>query len=189
MPRRRKIRHTSPLTVGYAMTPRKLKNQTQTGYGQAAAYLFGTGDPKYKIGAFYIEFENGSEEESSVVPPEGFSADEGIEYYTELGSPRDYIRVPIVIPPVIDTDPNFASSFYNRITLYAETTATEGENGLAFTAGAASKIFGLAIVATPDWDDPSQDLIIGRRYYGEDDQFMRPTQGGVRVSWAQSFPI
>lgn len=179
------------MPIGYALFPNKrVKNQTQTGYSAAAVNLFGAGDPTYKVGAIYIEFKNLADPEDSVDAPEGFAKTVGREYYQALSAPYDYVRVPILFAPHADIDPDVSSNFNNRLTWTAETTATLGAHGQEFSSGEYSKIFGLALVVTPDWDDYTKDIVIARTYYDDvDDQFLRPAVGGVRVGWQQTFSV
>lgn len=176
--------------IGFAILgENKKRNQTQTGYSLAAVRLFGFADVTYKPAAIYIEFENVADPEDPVSVPEGFATGEGLEYYDGLSGDRDFVRVPILLPPYADIDPDTLSNQLNRLRWLAETTEVEGLGGLDFTSDANSKIYGLALVATPDWDDQSKDIILGRRYYEAEDQFVRPAVGGVRVGWSQTYPV
>lgn len=109
----------------------------------------------------YFEFENTA---GVPTPPTPTRADDDLSYYTALASPKDYIRVPIGINPSLDTT-DVSKYASNRVTYYAMTDATEGEHSVPFSAGSNSKVYGAALIAAPDLNDPTQDVIMSRVYF------------------------
>ena len=110
----------------------------------------------------YFEFENTA---GAPTPPTIDRSDDDLAYYTALSSPKDYIRVPIGINPALDTT-DVSKYENNRITYYAMTDATQGEHSVPFSAGSNSKVYGAALLAAPDLNDPTKDIIMSRTYFG-----------------------
>ena len=115
----------------------------------------------YTINTMYMEFTN--EASAPVVTPD--PAD-GRNYYAALEAPgntSDYIRVALIADPTLEaTDANFTT---NRVNFFAMSTgSTAGRGGHVFSNAAPSKIYGVALVAAPDADDASQDIVFSRSY-------------------------
>lgn len=167
---------------------RPVPNQRQNGYAQVCVKLFGYGDRRYKLSAVYIEYENTASPGDPVTPP-SFDKSEGVEYYSALSgsSDRDYLRLPVsgVAARLAD---GFEGADENVIDFTAITEGTVGVHGKPFSAAANSTIFGVALVAAPDWDDPSADLVFGRAYYETADQLVKPAGGQVTVVYTEEFP-
>jgi hypothetical protein len=113
----------------------------------------------YDINTMYMEFTNG------VVPTVTPDPADGRDYYAALESglsDRDYIRVTLTANPTREsTDETKFTG--NKINYFAMSTgATAGRGGKAFTTG--SKVYGVALVAAPDVDDASQDVVFSRSY-------------------------
>lgn len=110
--------------------------------------------------AMYFEFENTTGTPSY---PAIARDDDDLSYYTGLSTPKDYIRVPISVNPSFrSTDGTKYEA--NAVTFFAITGATQGEHGVAFGAASNSKVYGAALVATPDVSDSSKDIIVSRIY-------------------------
>ena len=119
------------------------------------------GDITYAPGAMFFEFENGT---PSVPSP---SRDEGIEYYLDtlaLSSVKDYVRAPLVVSPSISA----SGSDYdgNQVTFFAITAGTTGVHGKAFSLSAGSEVYGVALAATPEPTQYTQDKLFSRSYSG-----------------------
>lgn len=171
-----------------------LENQLQVWSGYIAAKAIGQGDGNFRIRGFYIEFENVALPGDPVSAPVSFSVNDGIEYYQNLTGDRDYLRVPLAGVPTIQVPAGMESIFAepgqgNRILLFAETAGSVGVNGLPFSDAVNSKIYGLAIIAAPDWNDPSQDLVFARGYYQESQQKLKSAGTQIGVSWQHTFSL
>lgn len=136
-------------------------NTIMTAFGSfSGRHWAGLSDgPNYLL----IEFENVASPGDTVAPP-SVDPDDGVDYYTGLSSPRDYVRA-AVLHKSLDADGNAVFT--------AWVSSDVGENGLPFTAAANSKIFGVALAYGPDAGDPSQDEILARSYFADAAQFVR----------------
>jgi hypothetical protein len=166
---------------------RRRRNSTQHGWGFIAAKLVGEGDTTYQVDAVYIEFDNNG----GTVSPPSFDRDEGPEYYQNLSGGRDYLRVPLLGVPALAIAAGYESSFDtgegNKLTFHAHTSGSTGANGLPFSDSAGSVVFGAALVATPDWDDPTLDVVFSRRYYATGEQVPKAAGRQVGVTWEHTF--
>lgn len=142
------------------------------------------GDVTYSIGAMYFEFENLASPGDPVVAP-SYDRSGGISYYTSLASPRDFLRVPLVISPslISSNDTNFDN---NQITFFALSDGYTGQNGLAFSSAANSAVFGGALVATPTPGTQANDLIFSRTYWA-DDAVEKAENHQIGVQWTLQF--
>jgi hypothetical protein len=115
----------------------------------------------------YIEFEN---MDSPGNNPTGSVADidNDVTYFTGLGAGRDFIRIAVLKPS--QTNASAVEYSNNRVTFIGQVLdETNGVNGneVFGTDGASifSYIYGAAIVAVPDVNDVTKDLIIARSYF------------------------
>lgn len=144
--------------------------------------LQGAPDGKnYRLAAMYIEFENNSGAE---VTPPTYDRSGAAEYYSSLGTDpvRDYLRVPIVNTALesSDTD-NYPDG--NKLTLFAQTTGSEGVHGKPFSHTVQSRVYGAALVAVPDEDDHSQDIVHSRVYFDAENQRIKEAGSQISVPW------
>jgi len=134
--------------------------------------LRGAPDGKpYKIGAMYVEFENNGG--VAVTPPTPLAA-EGKSYYDGLLThpTRDYLRVPATAVLLDSTD----AALYpggNRLTVIAQTAGVAGVHGKIFSDTVSSRVYGGALVSTPDYGDQTQDLVYARFYYAAASQMVK----------------
>lgn len=125
-----------------------------------------SGDNDYKPGAMFFEYENTAGTPSPPAP----ARDEDISYYLNelpLTPNRDYLRIPLVVAPSLTA----SSSSYagNQVTFFALTAGTSGIHGEAFGSGPpASKVYGVALAATPEPTQYTQDWLFSRSYTGFD---------------------
>lgn len=135
-----------------------------------AKLLAGEPDGKpYRISAMYIEFENNG---GAAVDIPTVARDETVSYYDDLASPRDYLRVPINAAVVESTDETDYPGG-NKVTFYGQTQGSAGVGGLEFSDAVQSRVYGGALVATPNYDDPTQDLILVRFYFPSGEQLIK----------------
>lgn len=168
-------------------------NQIQYQWGAIAAYCIGKGNRNYRINALYIEYENVADPSDAVTVPT-FGRDEGQDYYQDLSfsASRDFLRVPLSFEPTIGIESGFADYFTagtngNKLTFFTQTQGTSGFHGKAFTNAANSKVFGAALVATPEFADPTKDLIFARTYFEVSDQTVKEVSSQVGITWEISF--
>jgi hypothetical protein len=165
-------------------------NQIQWTWGEIACKLFGEGREEFKISAMYIEFENTAAPGDTVSTP-SFDRADGIEYYSALSSSptRDFLRLKLISSPKASLISGYEGSSLvaNQLTFFAQTTGSVGVHGRPFTVGANSTVFGLALVATPKWEDRTRDLIFAREYYPVGQQVLKQASSQIGVSWTEQF--
>ena len=153
-----------------------LYNKFMAGGADIIAQLL-TGNVAFGIKTMYIEFENGSP--GAIVEP-AYSVSDGLEYYTGLVSPKDYLRVPISLHPTLSSsDPAYAG---NQATFFGITAGIVGVNGLPFSESAGSVAYGGALVASPDQAVPTSDRIFARTYW-TDRLFPKHDGRQIGVQW------
>ena len=136
-----------------------------------------TGDSKFAIKTMYIEYENGS---PVAITEPAYAAADGLEYYTGLSSPKDYLRVPLTLNPNLSSsDPAYTG---NQATFFGITAGTVGVNGLPFSESAGSVAYGGALVASPNQSDPTADRIFARTYW-TDRLFPKHDGRQIGVQW------
>lgn len=167
--------------------PRFTKQNTlMVSFGAAATKLFGFGNRNFRINKIYIEFEN----TGSAVSAPSYDAYDGRDYYDSLSPPKDYLRVNVLGAPLISIVPGYESYFDadagegNRLTFTAQSSGSEGVNGLEFSDGVSSRAYGLALVAAPEDADRTKDVLVTRGYWeDEGDQATKQASGQIAVSW------
>jgi hypothetical protein len=141
-------------------------------WGHAVAQSLGRGDRSYRISTIYLEFENNA----GVIAAPAFDPEDGIDYYNALASnpARDYLRVPIESTPAIDVGVGFEAFLPpdrgNRVIFSAQTGNRLGVHGKQFSEAVSSKVFGVALAATPVLNDATADIVVARGYYAPADQ-------------------
>lgn len=101
------------------------------------------GDCTYAISHMYFGYENTAGTPS---PPAAARTD-NTGTFVAYTTPKDYLRAPILQPPVFSTSGvNYTD---NIVTFSSIATATVGENGIPFAAGSNSKVFDVGLVASP----------------------------------------
>lgn len=125
-----------------------------------------SGDISWAIGAMFFEYENTAG--APTVPSPVRS--EGISYYLSdlaLSAAKDYIRVPLVIPPgIVSADATKYDG--NQVTFFAITSGVQGVHGRTFDHTVNSKVYGVALAATPTPAQYTQDRLFSRSYSGFD---------------------
>jgi len=141
----------------------------------------------YEINTMYMEFRNGGLPAPVVTP----DPSEGRSYYAALDtglSDRDYIRVPLTADPTLESsDPTKFST--NRVQFVALSGGyTIGRGGHAFSAAAQSVVYGVALVAAPDPDDPTQDIVFSRSYAPADfTAKLKLVNEEISIVWPHTF--
>lgn len=136
----------------------------------------------YYPAALYVEFENNG---GVAVSPPVASRDEGGSYYEDLlaHATRDYLRVPLTVTTLTSTDED-KFPFGNRVTFFGQTSGVAGVHGKEFSASQQSRVYGAALVATPDFADATQDLVFSRFYYSNsDNQMVKLVGSQIGIEW------
>ncbi len=120
------------------------------------------GRSEYIPNMAYIEFVN-----ADPAPAISVSRGDGRSYYAGLetsGPPlnRDYLRVPLLFSP--QTEASSDDYTANRVRWVIMSSGDAGVGGLEFSSAAASEVYGFALVAAPDLNDRSRDLVFARVY-------------------------
>lgn len=125
-----------------------------------------SGDLDWAIGAMYFEFENTAGAPTVPTPARG----ENISYYLSdlaLEASKDYVRVPLVVPAGIGSSDS-AKYDGNQATFFAITSGVQGVHGKTFDHTVDSKVYGVALAATPEPEQYTQDRLFSRSYSGFD---------------------
>lgn len=158
------------------------------------AYITGRllrGDVNYRLSLAYLEFQNVSSP-GDPADEVTFGFSDSVEYYTALSgsSDRDYIRAPLTVSePSIETGMEETFPKGNKINAYAVTSGIVGVNGKPFSESANSVICSIAIVATPDRDDPTKDLIYARWNADDSKQWAKVDGQQITLEWELPFPV
>jgi hypothetical protein len=145
----------------------------------------------YHIRKMYIEFENvASPGDPAGIPV--FTRDEGLEYYNNLGPSNDFLRVDIIQTPGITIAPGFESYFTdgvdgNELGFVAQTSGTTGVLGRTFSDTVNSTVIGGALIASPDPDDRTKDVIFNRGYFDVAEQVPKEAGSQVGITWPVRF--
>lgn len=121
------------------------------------------GDIDYKPAAMFFEYEN----TAGTPTPPAPTRDEDISYYLSdlpLTPNRDYLRIPLVVAPALTA--SSADYAGNQVTFFALTSGTTGIHGEAFDSTSNSKVYGVALAATPEPTQYTQDWLFSRSYSG-----------------------
>lgn len=169
------------------------KNQLQFEWGAIAAFCIGIGNRNYRVSTIYLEYENVGDPEDAISPPT-YARDEGREYYQSLAfsADRDFLRLPLSLQPTLGIETGFEDYFTegvtgNKLTFSTQSQGTTGFHGKTFSNAANSKVFGAALVATPEFADPTKDLIFARAYFETADQAVKPVSGQFGLLWDVPF--
>lgn len=174
-------------------------NQIQYTWGHLAAQTLGfrtqPDRPRYHISAIYFEFENVLTPETVVSEAQTFPKEYSITYYNSFAGDRDFLRVPLIVEPTLSTSSGYESKLpvshsTNQLTFFAQTSGNSGVRGIGFgsnVAGKNSKIFAAALVAAPDINDPTKDVIFARTVFAEGHQVPKEASSQIGITWNIAF--
>lgn len=175
------------------------RNTTLADFCFVAARACALADPTYALRYCYVEFENVAAPNDAVVLPSVSATNpaHGRPYYAGLGgsSVRDYLRIPLVAAPILQNTPELAAYFASRpgaghvALLSAQTAGTAGVGGRVFSHAVNSKVFGVAVVAAPAPQDPTQDVVVLRAYYAAEFQQLKLSTGQIAVTIETPFGL
>lgn len=171
------------------------KNQIQYTWGYVAARHLGfrpsADRPSYHISTLYVEFENQSDPDTpiSVAP---FSRAISTEYYANLSGQRDYLRIPIIIEPTLGVSAGYEENLpvnqsANQLTFFVQTVGTSGAHGLPFASNVNSKVYAAALVASPDFNDPTKDVVFARTMFTTANQITKEASSQIGITWDIAF--
>jgi hypothetical protein len=169
-------------------------NDWMYSYAEIAGKCIGLGDPSYRISAFYLEYENVSAPGSATVTPPTVTRADGIEYYNGLSGhvSRDFLRVrasvDLAMFPSAGYEEFYGADKGNTLRFRANTTGGPGIHGKTFSHTVYSKVFGVAVVATPSWEDRTQDIVYARAYFPTDKQWLKTSNSQVSATYDLIFP-
>lgn len=159
-------------------------------WGYAAAMSLGRGDVSFRVNRMYVEFENVGDPEDVVTVPE-FAASDDRTYYDELADPQDYLRIKTEgLPEILVADGYegvFGDDEGNVVRFRAVFGEGTGKNGVDFSNASNSKIFGIALVASPNADDATSDVLVARGYFAENEQRVIASGGQLSTTWELAF--
>ncbi len=168
------------------------QNQLQYSWGFIAARAIGMGDADYQVDAMYIEFENVAAPADPITAP-AYGRDEGLEYYDGLSASgtKDYIRTALVSTPMLGVKSGFENYFGtnegNKLTFFAQTSGATGVHGRTFSDVVNSKVYGAALIATPAFVDPTQDVVFARTYFATAGQVVKEASSQIGITWETNF--
>lgn len=168
----------------YQVTP-PVHNDPLYGAAVAAQRLFrGSEDLlNYRVTGAYIEFDNSGD---PVDPVPSVTRDGGLSYYDALSGDRDYLRVGIGATSEENTDETKYEA-PNRSIFHIYTSGSTGVNGLPFSNGAGSRVYGGALVAVRDIDDASKDIVLARFYFPSANQLVKLVGSDIGLRWRWTF--
>lgn len=127
------------------------------------------------LNGMYLEFENTADPSAVVIP--GIDNTKGVEYYRQLASPRDYLRVPLQLyGNLAASDSRYKA---NKAHYLGNSGGASGVNGLAFSALAGSAVYGAALVKLGR--TPADDIVYARSYMTVAKGV--PAEQQIGVSW------
>lgn len=169
-------------------TPQKLppllnrwtKNSVQFGAADVLGRLL-SGDIRVVPAGMYMEFTNNL---GAWVRPTNFGR-EGYTYFHSILAGTDVIRVPLLQTPGYDASSDIYAS--NQTTFIAQSGGADGvagKNAVLTFDRAVSYVVGGGLIAMPDPDDWSQDLVLTRGYVASADAILRPASPNeVMMRW------
>ncbi len=160
------------------------RNLVMYDYATVVSQLL-AGNPEYKASVMYFEFRNLDNPDDPITAPSYGRAD-GIDYYMGLSESEDtdYIRASLTATTVsIQSGESETFPGGNVLTAFAQTSGALGVNGKTFSDSVNSKVFGGALVSSPDPEDSSRDLIISRFYFSAEKQQVKLASSQIGLAW------
>lgn len=142
------------------------------------------GRAEYSVATMYLEFENLASPGDPIVAPT-YDRTSDVSYYSNLSSPRDFLRVPLTLQPTLSSSDD--SKYHgNQVTFFGISSDNVGENGLAFMHTVNSTVFGGALCASPVADTQANDVIVSRTYW-EANGVLKQQNHQIGVQWTLRF--
>lgn len=187
-------------TTGLRIPVGAQANQIQYSWGYIAAKQIGyRPNPErlnYHISAVYLEFENQMDPELPISAA-SFSRDLGIGYYNALidNPTRDFLRIPLILEPAGGVSTGYEANLptdqqLNKLTFFVQSVGMAGVHGKAFSHNApvgSSKVFGAALVAAPNFNDRTKDVIFARTVFLPQNQVTKEASSQIGLTWEIAF--
>jgi hypothetical protein len=136
------------------------------------------GQPKYAPNAMYLEFKNTG---GSSVPAPSYGRGLATEYYQTLASDVDFLRIPLMVTPFLSASDNNYKN--NQVTYFATSQGVAGAKAISpLPFNTNSVVYGAALVAMPDLNDVSQDVVFSR-VYTEIGSIQKEVGHEIGVTW------
>lgn len=175
-------------------------NQIQVGWGFIAAKQLGfrpqPDRDQYYISGMYFEYENQEDPDAPISVP-SFPRTLGVEHYTSLTAPKDFLRVPLRLEPTVGIAATSEGATVlqqagqgNQLTFFAQTAGNGGFNNgtdCPFSHTANSKVYSAALVAMPRFDDQSRDIVFARTNFDIGDQTSKEASSQIGITWDIAF--
>jgi len=98
--------------------------------------------------------------------------------------------VPLLLPASVSIEDGYEDHLPkdegNLLTFYTQTQGVVGYHGCPFSNTVNSKVFGAALVVTPDPTDPVRDIVVARTYLNTSSQLLKIAAGQVGLTWQLS---
>ena len=140
--------------------------------------------PGYHIATMYMEFENLAAPGNPIIPP-AYDRSSDVSYYSNLTSPRDFLRIPLTLQPTIASSDETKFEG-NQVTFFGISAGNVGVNGLGFIYTLNSTVFGGALCASPVVDTQANDRILSRTYWA-DAAVLKQQNHQIGVQWTLRF--
>lgn len=143
----------------------------------------------YGIAAVYVEFANVATPGDVVAAPSfDRGPASGVDYYNSLvdSADTDYLRVPLIATSLASSDLTKYPKG-NEPAFFAQTTGVVGVHGKTFSDAVNSVVFGAALIAAVDDNDPTRDLVFSRFYTDPDRQIAKLPNNQVGIEWKIAF--
>ena len=143
--------------------------------------LLTSGLANYRIGGMYLEFENVASPGATVTPP-ALDRTRDVTYYNSLASSstKDYLRVPMTATQILSAGENLTD---NLIVFFARSSGVVGVHGKAFSDAYNSTIYGISLVAFPDINDTTKDLLFSSHYFETTEQKQKEANSQIGIEW------
>lgn len=147
-------------------------------------YAQQAGSPVTPPNMLYVEFANAT---PPIAAPSFTRTDSGLAYYEGLDvhPTIDFLRIPVAFADTFN-DPSLGDEEVNSVTLIGRTAGSQGIHGKTLTPG-SSVLIGGALVAAPDLNDWTQDIVHSRAYVSSGQQKVYPSAGQVHARWDITF--
>lgn len=163
-----------------AVPKRWTENSVQFGAADVIGRLL-SGDTRVVPAGMYMQFTNNL---GAWVRPTNFGR-LGYTYFHSISAGTDVIRVPLLQTPGYDASSDVYAS--NQTTFIAQSGGADGVaglNGVLTFDRSTSYVVGGGLIAMPDADDWSQDLVLTRGYVASADSILRPASPNeIMMRW------
>jgi hypothetical protein len=119
-----------------------------------------SGDESYKISGMYLDFKNLTSSGDPVPTTTPTLATKALDLRS-VSNPLDIMRFALVSSPSLESTDS-AKYEKNSVTFFGATSGSLGYNGRTFSSSVNSAAYGAGLVAMPDFNDATQDILFAR---------------------------